>query len=144
MGRQKEVGLMRSPTRVFTVAGVLAGLVVALSASSATAAISSLTVGPKAQLSPDRRIATITGTISCDDGDLVFVDASLSQTQGRTFAQATREVPVFCTGSPQSWSIPTSTFGVTWLPGRASVNVVTFDTFDTTGVGVHSTIVLSP
>jgi hypothetical protein len=134
---------MRPRTRL-VVAFVFAALGVAIAAGSASAAFSSLTVDPKAQLSPDRTTATVTGSVTCDEGDFVFVDATISEAQGRTFAQAHREVQLFCTGSPQSWSIPTSAFGVTWLPGRASVNVVTFDTFDFTGVGVHSTIILSP
>jgi hypothetical protein len=121
-----------------------AALGLAVATGTASAAISSLTVNPKAQLSSDHALAYVTGTVTCDAGNFVSVNDTLFQTQGRSFAQGGGGTQVLCDGAPDAWTITTAGFGITWLPGRAAVNVVTFDTADFTGIGVHSNVILSP
>ena|SRR5437660_5827213 len=115
-----------------------------VSAGSGLAAVSSLTVNPKAQLSADRNIAAVSGTITCDADDSGFVNVNLTQSVGRVVVIENGGASVTCTGVRQPWTVFVSFFGTQLAPGRAGVNVVGTDFTDFTAIGVHSTINLSP
>jgi Family of unknown function (DUF6299) len=134
---------MGRTARLIPVASI-AALGCGLSAGSASATVSSLTVNPKAQLSADRNVAAVSGTITCDPGHSGFVNVNLTQTEGRVVIIENGAASVACTGAAQPWTVSVSFFGTQLLPGRAGVNVVGTDFTDFSAIGVHSTVILSP
>ena len=140
---------MRFKTRLVVV-GAIATLAIAIGAGNASAVISTYTVNPKATLSADGTVVTLTGTITCDFGDSIFNFFQVTEVVGRTIrqAQASFFFPpwLICAGASQSWSQSLFTFGtLPFLPGRAELHTIPFDDTDFTGgPNVNEPIVLVP
>src|SRR5215470_6986805 len=136
---------MRPTTKV-----LLAGFVAALglvASGSASGEISSFTVDSRATLSADRAGATVTGTITCTEGDAASVSVNIVQVVGRKLTTASGSTEISCTGAVQGWSAAAHTFGTTTLrlsPGAATVGASAFDSTDFTSTGGNHAIKLSP
>jgi hypothetical protein len=116
--------------RIALGAALLAVLVTGALAGNASAAISQLTLGPTAELSPGHLHAYVTGTITCDPGDNVSLSGQVIQSKGASGFGSAATPPV-CDGTPQPYTIdvgggsfpfPGSTSGV-FKPGKASAQV---------------------
>jgi len=127
--------------------GMLAVVSAAVAVGTAFAEITTLSLDPKGTLSADRTRATISGSITCTDGDSVMVYANVAQVVGRLLSNASGSTAISCTGEPQVWSVTAQTFGASTLrlaPGKASVGVTASDTSDFTATGGNHTILLKP
>jgi hypothetical protein len=138
---------MHSPVRLL-VAGAVATIAIAIP-GIASGAIYSYTVTPKALLSARGTLVTVSGTITCDEGDQIANYFTLTEVVGRTVRSADQSVYpnwVTCTGVLQPWSITLRTFGtLSFLPGLAEEHSIPFDTFDfTVGPDNNQPIVLTP
>jgi hypothetical protein len=75
--------------------------VLTIGASSSPGAIRTITIDPKARVSPDRMSATVTGTVNCFFGDQVNMFANITETVGRLqrFARNPSLNTISCTGT---------------------------------------------
>jgi hypothetical protein len=106
-------------------AALLATVMTAAVAGTASAAVSELTLDRTAQLSPGRLHATLTGTVTCDAGTTSFLNGQIVQ-PGNTSGFGS--VAVACVGTPQKYAIDVSTSGPgVFKPGKASADVSSFD-----------------
>lgn len=108
-------------------AALLALALTALLAATAYAAVSEITIDRTAELSPGHLHATLTGTVTCDAGETVFLSGQIIQPKGASGAGFTQ---VVCEGTPQPYSIDVSTGGSFPFPpsgvfknGKASAQV---------------------
>ena len=121
---------MRLTTRLFLV-GAMAVLAIAISAGSASATISNFTVDPKGTLADGGTHVTVSGTVTCLEGDSVTVFVGLSQVVGRLSRGASTSTSIFCTGTTQPWSVTLSAIVVLpFVPGRAALNAQAADFTD--------------
>lgn len=106
-----------------------------LCAGTSLGAVGTITIDRKATLSADHRQATLTGTISCDEGDSVDVFALITETIGRVQQRLARNLTlstISCTGAVQPWSVTVTALSSTLplLPGPVNVGVFAFDLSD--------------
>jgi len=114
--------------RFYGRATIVAVVLTAAFAGTASAATSQLTIDRTAQLSPGHLHAYLTGTITCDLGDSVSLSGQVVQSKGASgfgFAPA----PV-CDGTPQAYTIDVGGSGFPFpgtsgifKPGKASAQV---------------------
>ena len=129
-------------------AGAVATIAIAVPAI-ASSAIYNYTVDPKAQLLAQGTLVTLSGTITCDEGDQIANYFQVTEVVGRTLRSAEASIYpnwIACTGALQPWSFTLRAFStLPFLPGRAGEHSIPFDTFDF-GVGPDNNqpIVLSP
>jgi len=125
---------------------LLAVVVAALSlvgVGVAHAAITALTVNPSAQLSADRTMVTVTGTVTCTFGDSVQVSAQLFQSSGRILTIGTGSSGALsCIGAPQLWTAVAPALVGAYKPGPANVLVSAFDTTDGTSTQTSANLKL--
>jgi len=138
---------MHAPVRLL-IAGAVAPIAIAIP-EIASGAIYSYTVAPKAQLSQRGTLVTLSGTITCDEGDQIANYFTVTEVVGRTVRSAEQSIYpnwVTCTGVLQPWSITLRAFGtLPFLPGLAAEHSIPFDTYDfTVGPDNNQPIVLSP
>jgi hypothetical protein len=105
---------------------VLALALTGAGATTASAAVSDLTLDPTAQLSPGHLHATLTGSITCDFGDNPFISGQIAQPKGASGFGSTQAV---CDGTTQPFAIDVSSgiFGPAGVfkAGKASAQVST-------------------
>jgi hypothetical protein len=114
---------------------------------AASAEVTSFTLGSKGSLAADRQHATVTGTITCTEGDAATVNANIVQVVGRLLVNASGSSSLTCSGQPQSWSVTVATFGTTTLrlaAGKATLGWSAIDQTDFTAVGGNTTVLLKP
>jgi hypothetical protein len=140
-----HVGRGNSVAKLIVI-GAIAVLGMAFGAGTAPAAISSLTIDPRARLSRDGTEATLSGTITCDSGDTVTLSGFVTEVIGRLVRGATNfgGVSVTCTGDVQTWSLTAVASTIKLLPGPASTQVGAVDTTDFSFANVFSTVLLKP
>ena len=111
-------------------ATLLAVLATGAFAGPASAAVSQLTLDPTAKLSPGHLHAYLTGTITCDAGDMVSLSGQVVQSKGAN-GYGYAATPPVCDGTPQPYTVdvgggafpfPGSTSGA-FKPGKASAQV---------------------
>jgi hypothetical protein len=121
---------MFESARLAVGATLLTILATAAFAGSASAAVSELTLDRTAALSPGHLHAYLTGTITCDMGDMVSLSGQVVQPKGASGYGYTTTPPV-CDGTPQPYTVdvgggafpfPGSTSGA-FKPGKASAQV---------------------
>jgi hypothetical protein len=106
-------------------AAFLATVMTAAVAGSASAAVSELTLDRTAQLSPGRLHATLTGTVTCDEGTTSFLNGQIVQPGNTT---GFGSVLIACVGTPQKYVIDVATSGPgIFKPGTASADVSSFN-----------------
>jgi hypothetical protein len=111
-------------------AAVIAVLLAGVFSATASATVSSLTLNDTARLSPGMLHATLTGTITCDPGDLSPFSALSGQiTQSKGTSGNGSGAPV-CDGTSQPFSIDVSSSGIfgasgPFKAGKASAQVST-------------------
>jgi len=114
--------------RVYGCAAIIAVVMTAAFAATASAATSQLTLDSSAQLSPGHLHAYLTGTITCDPGDTVSLSGQVVQSKG---ASGTGYTAPVCDGTQQTYTIdvggnafpfPGTTSGI-FKPGKASAQV---------------------
>ena len=88
---------------------VLALALTGAGATTASAAVTDLTIDPTAQLSPGHLHATLTGSITCAPGDYPYVSGQVVQPKGASGYGSTNLG--FCTGASQPFAIDVSTSG---------------------------------
>jgi hypothetical protein len=113
---------------------VLAAGLLAVPSSTATAHISSVAIDPSAQLSAGRQMVTVSGTMTCTEGESIGVNVRLVQgsVEGYGNSPGMTGPQLYCTGASQPWSVQAySPSGQLWHPGRASAgaSICTY-TFD--------------
>ena len=106
-----------NPSRFYGRAAILAVIMTAAFAGTASAAVSQLTLDPTAQLSPGHLHAYLTGTITCDPGDSVSLNGQVVQSKGATGFGFTTPV---CDGSAQEYTIDVGGGGGFPFPGISS------------------------
>lgn len=120
----KVLTRMTRPWRAAILGIVLTGTL----ACSAYAAVSDLTIDPTAELSPGHLHATLTGTITCDPGDVLSITGQIVQPKGASGFGSTNAV---CDGTPQAFAIDVSggpfpfPIGGAFKKGKASAQVST-------------------
>jgi hypothetical protein len=127
-------------------AAILAIVMTAALAGSASAAVNEITIDPTAALSPGHLQATLTGTIACGSGSTLYLNAEIVQprtTSGYGYTTVT------CDGTAQAYAIDVSAGGFgapgVFKPGRASARVSTYvcDEFTCTPTSVDAIIRLT-
>ena len=111
--------------------GVVAAFVVAVGVAAASGTISTFTLASKAGLSSNGKAVTLSGTITCTQGDEVEIDGSVTQVSGRVVSGASEETFVLCNGDEQSWSLTAgSPLTLPFKPGKAEASVTVSDLTD--------------
>ncbi len=110
----------------------LGALLALAGAGSASAAVTSISIDPTAQLSPGRQAVALSGSITCSQAEFVSLQGQLLQ--GQTRAAGTFGGSVMCGTSPTSWTTSVFSSSRLWHPGRASAGVLAF-TFTSPVVG---------
>jgi len=94
-------------------------------ATTASAAVTQLSIDPTAQLSPGLLHATLTGSITCDNGDYPYISGQVVQKSTSGFGSTN----AVCDGSAQPFSIDVSSGifggGGAFKPGMANAQVST-------------------
>ena len=134
---------MRFTTRIMLLAAI-ATSVAAVGVGAASAWTGGLTVDPKATLLHDRTQVIASGTVACQEGDLVEVDANVGEVVGRIGRYARGFTNVECTGAEQPWSIVMTalTPNVHLLPGPANVYAQAFDLYDYSFTAMYGQVLL--
>jgi hypothetical protein len=132
----------------YATAVVISVVGIVLGAGAAQATVSTFTVDPKGTLSASGTQVTLTGTITCASGDLVYVAGGVIETVGRLQRTAigfNNPAIISCSGASQSWS---ATFMANTsqplLPGPANADVLWSDVTDFTFATVATTILITP
>ena len=105
---------------------VLSAALVAVPSGTAAAHVSSMTIDPSAQPSPGQQLVTVSGSVTCTDGESIGITSRLIQgsTEGQGFSPGMTGPQLICTGASQAWSVQfSSPSGTLWHPGRASAGV---------------------
>jgi hypothetical protein len=105
---------------IFVVLCFALSLAIAAAAEAATG-----TIDPRATLSADRTMATVTGTVSCNplvSGGFSVLSVAIQEVVGRLPVQGfgSTSIPT-CTGASMPWSVTTQT-STAYVPGPASVS----------------------
>jgi Family of unknown function (DUF6299) len=145
-GGMREL-LIRRNVRYAT-AVVISAVGIALGAGAAQATVSAFTVDPKGSLSAGGTHVTLTGTITCDSGDLVYIAGGVIETVGRLQRTAigfNNPTIITCSGASQLWSATfTANTNQALLPGPANADVLWSDVTDFTFATVATTILITP
>ncbi len=96
-------------------------------ATTASAAVTEVSIDPTAQLSPGHLHATMTGSITCEPGDNPFMSGQVVQSKNASGFGSTNAV---CDGTSQPWAIDVPSTGVfgpaaIFKAGKASAQVTT-------------------
>ena len=105
---------------------VLSAALVAVPSGTAAAHVSSMGLDPTAQLSPGQQLVTVSGSVTCTEGESIGITARLIQgsAESQGFNPGMTGPQLVCTGTSQPWSIQfSSPSGKLWHPGRASAGV---------------------
>ncbi|MDX6718840.1 MAG: hypothetical protein QOJ63_1094 [Solirubrobacteraceae bacterium] len=96
-------------------AAILALVLTGALGATALAAVSNLTLDPTAALSPGRLHATLTGKVTCDPGDNVFMNGQIVQPKNTSGFGSTQAV---CDGTSHPYAIDVAIGG--FFPGSSS------------------------
>ena len=100
-----------------------------------------VTVNPTASFDSRTGSATLTGTITCDEGAIAFVEASMRQSVGRFIISGFGFAETECDGTAQPWSLEITGETGLFKGGRAEVSVFASACDFDCGVDVEETTV---
>jgi formylmethanofuran dehydrogenase subunit E len=125
--------LFATRTRIL-VAALIGSAAMVAGTSSASAAITSLSVNDRASVQLDGAVAVVTGFVQCTAGDTVDVSTTVIQGKGQLFIEGFGDSgAITCTGSLQAWTIVASlVIGSAYKHGQASSLTQAFDSTDFT------------
>jgi hypothetical protein len=102
--------------------------------SVALATTSSLTINATGTVSPAAFQATVTGTITCTQGDTVDIPVAVRQGLGVHAQAGENDIVVTCSGGTDPWSVTVfgGNPGAVYKPGKAAVIAQALDFTDGT------------
>lgn len=81
-----------------------------------------ITIDPRGSFDSKTGVATVTGTITCDEGAFAFIDLGLRQRVGRFFLSGFGGTAMECDGTSQPWSVEVQPETGLFKGGKAHVD----------------------